>query len=522
MNEEATSYDRVPYRCTVHTVTAPHYLAVVSRVHGGPEPRSSAYRMLELGCGDGTNLLSLAFFNPACSFVGVDASRVQIEMGRRAIAELGLENLTLEVGDVRALPASCDGEFDYIVSHGVFSWVPEDARAGILRSARARLAQNGLLYVSYNVLPGWKMRGVVRDLAMQAAGDIADGRERVAAARKAATELRDLLDVEHPYRAILKKELGSVIDSELSYVLHEYLSEENVAFYFSDFVALAARAGFAHVGDALIRSVENSLPREARERLGKEAAGVEGHRLSDLIHNRPFRATVLCRDDARVTAPESAHELLRSLSVAARLTSADLELDLEDGVEISFSSPSGSVVTAKDPLLKACISLLADRYPDSIAFDGLVTEATELLRARKPNTEVRPEQIDKLVRGLLLLYQNEQGELRVAHPELRVTPSERPRLGKLARFELEGGRHFTTPLHIPMPLEPIERQIAARLDGTRTARELVPELARRAAQGDPVISVEGRPITDPALLEPMVEALVHRTLGRLARWGLAT
>ncbi len=520
MSHEPTLYDRVPYNCSAHAVTAPSHLALIAGLNGGPSPRLEGYRMLEIGCGDGSNLLPLAFYNPRCHFVGVDASRVQIDMGLAAAQKVGVTNLTLLVADVRELP-DLGGSFDYVASHGVFSWVPEGARAAILTAAHDRLAEDGLAYVSYNVLPGWKIRGLVRELVMDAVKDVTEPRERAARAKAAAADLRAMiLDVEHPYRALLKRELGYVVESDLPYVLHEYLSEENVPFYVRDFVALAARHGLRHMGDAIVRAVAASLPPAAKERLGEEGLwGVEGHHLSDVLTNRQFRASVLCRAVAP-PRPRADASAVRGWFIGARLTSVSGEVRLDPGVEETFKGPNDAEITVKDPSLKAALWVLRERFPEHLSFDELTSDVLDLLRAKTKIAEPEPARIDKLARALFLLYQNNQVDLSVTRPLPRRSPVERPALTRLGRYELTRSPQLTTPLHVPIFLDEMERRVAERLDGETAVNDLVPAIALQAAAGDPPITLEGKPISDPLLLKPMIEVMVRRSVDKLAAWGL--
>ena len=114
--------------------------------------------MLEVGCNDGSNLIPMAVSLPAARFVGCDLSPRALDAGRRTIDALGLANITLVEGDLAAL-APAHGEFDFIVAHGVYSWVPPEVRDALFALAAQRLAPDGILYASFNVLPGWRVRG---------------------------------------------------------------------------------------------------------------------------------------------------------------------------------------------------------------------------------------------------------------------------------------------------------------------------------------------------------------------------
>ena len=119
--------------------------------------------MLELGCGDGANLLPLAYYRPQAEWVGVDGSARHIEQARSRLAQLQLDNLEFLQLDFRQANAQLMGKFDFIIVHGVFSWVADGVRDALFQLCSDRLSSKGILYLNYNTKPGWNIRGMVRD-----------------------------------------------------------------------------------------------------------------------------------------------------------------------------------------------------------------------------------------------------------------------------------------------------------------------------------------------------------------------
>ncbi len=150
MSKPAFSYDEVPYSSFTFPQTRPDRLATLGAFHGMQPAAPESCRVLELGCGDGTNLLSFAYILPGSSFLGVDLSRVHIDSANRAAGELRLKNLEFHCDDVMNLTRDGVGEFDYIIAHGLFSWVPEAVRTRILEIYAECLAPHGVGYISYN------------------------------------------------------------------------------------------------------------------------------------------------------------------------------------------------------------------------------------------------------------------------------------------------------------------------------------------------------------------------------------
>jgi cyclopropane fatty-acyl-phospholipid synthase-like methyltransferase len=147
------TYNEVLYETSPRFATHPDRLAAVARLFGMEAAPVDRCRYLEIGCGNGTQIASMAYHLPESRFVGVDLAEVPLATGQRMRATLEIANLTLRLGDL------CDigedlGEFDYIVAHGVYSWVPADVRDALLRVCQKHLAHNGVAYISYNKLPG--------------------------------------------------------------------------------------------------------------------------------------------------------------------------------------------------------------------------------------------------------------------------------------------------------------------------------------------------------------------------------
>ncbi len=148
------SYDELPYDSLPLPETQPDFLAAMAKLHGfdAPDPRRA--RILELGCAQGGNLIPLAWRWPESDCVGVELSRVQAEAGAAFVKRLGLPNVRIVHGDLAALPDDL-GAFDYIIAHGVFSWVPPAVQQALLEACRRHLSPQGVAYVSFNVAAGW-------------------------------------------------------------------------------------------------------------------------------------------------------------------------------------------------------------------------------------------------------------------------------------------------------------------------------------------------------------------------------
>ncbi len=234
----------------------------------------------------------MAYGLPDASFVGVDLSVRQIEAGQRRVADLGLGNVFLRAGDLRDVDESW-GAFDYVLAHGVLSWVPEPVRLRLFEVCRERLSPEGVAFVSYNALPGWRFRRLVRDVFLAGAAGGREPRERVRLAReRLALVAENVFDAASPwgrYLAARQKELEDESDGEL---LHEFLEEQNEAFSLRDVVGRAAAAGLEYLGDAQEAYVTEEPTPRVRRALEALPDEIDREELLDVLRERTLRQSL--------------------------------------------------------------------------------------------------------------------------------------------------------------------------------------------------------------------------------------
>ena len=187
---------------------------------GVEAPDVATARVLEIGCASGGHLIPLAAAWPKARFLGVDISPVQIAAGRDRIARAGLANIALDARSLHEIGAE-DGAFDYIICHGLLSWVAEPLREALLRVVAERLAPNGVAMVSFNVLPGWRLIQVARDSLLLHArlGKERDVKRSTAARWSRRCRLRATADIPTAASGATKP---TVFRGGDAYVAHEF------------------------------------------------------------------------------------------------------------------------------------------------------------------------------------------------------------------------------------------------------------------------------------------------------------
>lgn len=266
-------YDELAYKCLPIEWTAPERMALASLLHGGPRTPTDRFRVLELGCGNGANLVPLAHYRRASSFVGLDGAASQITIAKAHGDALGLANLEFVHADLREAERMLEGKFDYIIAHGVFSWVPDEARDAMLHLCSQRLSEGGLFYVNYNTYPGWSIRGLVRDFLIAQTAEGKDLLERARQCQEVATRMANSFDIpaafesQRPYSHLIANEFEFVCDHDASYIAHEYLSPCNRAYWRSEFLDLTSAYGLDYVADADFNYASGRLPMDLPTRL---------------------------------------------------------------------------------------------------------------------------------------------------------------------------------------------------------------------------------------------------------------
>ena len=222
----AQSYDEIPYDSVPICETHPGNLAVLGALFGLNPARPEACRVLELGCASGGNLIPMAYRLPGAEFLGIDLSAGQVAGGQALVEALGLRNIRLEQGDV--LDLGDIGQFDYVIAHGLYSWVPAAVRERLLELCGQALTPDGIAYVSYNTLPGWRQRSALRDMLLQFTRDATTPRTRLARAREALEQLEAAFaEQDGVVPAQLHADVVKLRSRHPSYLYHEYLTAEN-------------------------------------------------------------------------------------------------------------------------------------------------------------------------------------------------------------------------------------------------------------------------------------------------------
>ncbi len=438
-----TSYDELAYSCSPKTQTHPDRLATLATLHGMTPARVDGCRVLEIGCNDGSNLIPMAFTEPRSRFTGIDLASTAIDAARAFSARLGLGNIEFEHADVCQWDAK-GRKFDYIIAHGVYSWVPPAAREAILAICATHLEPNGVAYVSYNAYPGCHFRHYVWDLIRFHTRHVAEPERKIAEARAIARRMFERLGDE-AQQAAIKEELNTLLEAADSVLFHDDLCEGNTPFRLGEFAADAARHGLQYLGDA---DFARDVVREPVIANGDWLAEIE---YGDYVVGRRFRSSLLCHRevvlDRRIPAKRFEHLLAAS--------AVEPGAEQPDGTQ-KFNIAVEKTLSTNHPVAKRMLCDLAARWPDCVPAASLIDD-------------------DAALAVLLRLYEAKAIELRTSMPRVTAKVSQRPVASALARMQLSlGGDTVTNQRHTTVQLtDELSRKLVLLMDGSRDREALV-------------------------------------------------
>jgi hypothetical protein len=450
-------------------------------------------RVLELGCGDGGNLVPMALGLPDASFVGVDAAPGAIARGTELIEALALPNATLRADSLEDFEPAA-GAFDYVIAHGVYSWVGPAVRDRLLAICRCALADQGVAYVSYNALPGGRVREALRDMLRFHTDELADAAERVAQGRALLRFLLEGWPAEHDFAAAMRRQAEGVLDRGDASLLHDDLAEVNQPVYFHELVEHAERHALQYLAEADFFEMQTGVLAEpVAETLRAVEDPIRREQYLDFLKGRMFRQTLLCRAEReldRTPRPEVAERL--AVSTPARARGGP-----DAGGAVTFEGPTGSTLATDHPLVRAALERVADAWPAAVWVRELIAAGSS------------PEDRAAICDALLRSYAANLVQLHAHPPALATTPGEMPEASPLARHQARAGDMVTNLRHVSVRIEDdLGRELVTLLDGTRDRAALAADLNRfLGARGD-------------RLSEADLHAGLDRSLQGLAALGL--
>ena len=299
---QQTIYSELGYKSMPFPYTTPATLEAYAALVGVSAPNPKTARVLELGATYGGNIISQALFNPDATFVGIELSQEQVEKGNEVIANAGLTNVSLIQSDIASIGSEI-GTFDYIIAHGVYSWVDDGVKDALLRLIDEHLAEDGIAYISYNTYPGWHTMDEVRQLMMFSNRDKAqfNHKEKVLHGKTIGSIVGSQILKYDNLKERNSKFLGalrSVMQKDEYYVGHDHLEPNNDPVYFYQFNDHLEAHNLAYLCDAdLTLSMVRSFDADIADTLDKLAPNdhVAQEQYLDFMLDTTFRKSIICK-----------------------------------------------------------------------------------------------------------------------------------------------------------------------------------------------------------------------------------
>ncbi len=481
MTSAATAYDQIRYAGKFYPQASPDRMATLSVLFGFDPAPIDHCRVLELGCGEGANVSTLAYSLPNSRFEGVDITVSAIDRAREFAAQIGITNIEFRAEDLADFSAG-RGQYDYIVAHGLYSWVPPAVRDRILEICSRHLAPNGLAYISYNALPGGYFRRYPRDITRFRIRSIADPAERIREARAVLISVLESLPENSVEATVLANEIKINAGSD-GFFYHDLLADNSEPIYFLDFMEGAARHGLQFVAEADYKLLmPAALPESATRQLEQMTDRLEREQYMDFVRCRLFRQTILCRAGHDLRFQPSPERLRRLIICGPTRPAVPVE-DLHDNREVEFYTPFGSRVSCAEAIPKALFCVLGEVWPRSVNYDDL---KDEVYRRVGGGTETDTEA--KFASAIFRCYASGLVNFHYFLPTLCPQASERPVASLVARLWPELVNAVPSLNLSAVAMNEKMMALLLLLDGTRDRQQLVADLSQQF--GQPVIPEE--------------------------------
>ena len=499
-DHDASEYDRVFYPGNAFYYTHPNRMATYGALLGMTPAPVADCRVLELGCGAGANLIPMAHQWPESHFVGIDLSAAAIAQAQANVAALDISNIDLRQLDIMDVGADF-GQFDYIIAHGVFSWVPPAVRRHMMTIFKQNLAPQGIVYVSYNAQPISFLRDLARGMMTFHVRGTEDAQERIQQSRVMMNFAAQASDPTTVYGVVLRDQLNRVERMSDEVLYHDDLNPFSTPFYLHEVDAQARAAGLQYLGEAtqLHTDTQHYPPhvRDVIERISLDDI-VTREQYQDFIDGNGFRRTLLCHADVALKRDIDPKAIRRYHLMAVEAPDAATDAPAATAVKPFETQHAGA---------EAALEHLRKHWPRPIGFAELEGEL-----AGEP-------QDDMLERELFRAFCEGALDMQLHAAPVAPTVSERPLASLLARRQAAAKAASVTSMHhrqVKLQDE-TARHFVILLDGTRTHDEIAADLEAIVAALPQAAPADGEA---PRPRAPIALAGVRRHLDLLARLGL--
>ncbi len=373
VNQTMDNYDRIPYIGDSYPSTHIRHLWAMGNILGvNPTPPPRA-RTMEIGSACGYNIFPQAVHFPNAYFLGIDLSAKHTEQAEQMREMLQCNNVEFRcanIVDVKEPPHS----FDYIICHGVFSWVPLEVRDSILQLIKSCLTPNGLALISYNCSPGWVFGTMMRNYVSLYDNHSEPHDIRLKVMQEKANEFYLMMKKTRPeLEPFFASELNIINTYASFYVLHEFGEPENQPLLYTDFVEDLHQHGLQIASDISMNDVGNHGDIQDLLHLPEYKRKAAFLQADDLKSLRRFRHSVVMHEE------QSSILTLKDILTRIRQVSFDgisLTKEVEDGVTSYHVGKKASIKSTND-INKYVLEFISARPVEGFQYKELLADLIE-------------------------------------------------------------------------------------------------------------------------------------------------
>lgn len=517
-NEAANSYDQIPYTSYPYPGAQPERLYTIGKLFGIQPVDFKKCKVLELGCASGGNIIPCATFYPDSQFVGVDLSEVQVKAGQEQIEALGLKNIELKTMSIADINAKF-GKFDYIIIHGVFSWVPKDIQDKILEICSKNLTKNGVAYISYNTLPGWNAIKSIREMMLYHTKDIQDPKEKIVQARLLLEFLKDAnaegTSSESAYAKIIAEEINNLRAADDSYLVHDFLDSDNTPFYFHQVVTKASENGLQYLGDSALSAMNPAnIPQKTAEALAAASDDiVRFEQYMDFIRNRRFRTSLFCHQGIEINR-NIKPELFEDFYVSAQFVPTEdfSNVDLTKRNEVAIQFTNGLTLTTANPHVINSLAIIQKKQGKPVAVKELLNNVLDIAGKSADAATIRTIVLENLVR----LAFNDAVGLYSSEGNFVTEVTEKPKASALARIQAAKSNWITNQKTERADIDLFNRVLIQYLDGNNDFETILDNMVKHFENDELSLNVDDKKLSDKKQLKEVLTEATKRNIENLA------
>lgn len=522
LNTVNNTYDEVPYQSYPYAPSQPENLRTLGILFGMTPPAIETARVLELGCAEGGNLIPHALNYPKAKFLGVDFSKVQIDAGIKHIKALGLKNIELRHCSITDIDESF-GKFDYIICHGVISWVPDFVRDKILEVSSKNLTPNGIAYISYNTLPGWNMIRTIRDMMLYHTKGYDNPIEKVSQSRLLLNFVKDSLEGKQtPYAEVLKREADLISQQGDNYLRHDHLEEDNKQFYFNEFMGEAAKHGLQYLADSSLSNMYiGNMPQSVAERLQGLNDIIRTEQYMDFITNRRFRSTLLCHKDVALNRSlniNAVKQFALSFNIIPEKPENEIDLHSNETIKFFFENNKDNYISVETPALKASIYVFSEYINNPLSFDEVVEKATKKLKSSSMKEVIEAELLNNLMNLVIKGFVH----LSLISGKKDKVKLDKPKLSKFALYQaVNTTNNWVTNLrHAGIAINNFDKFAMKYMDGTKSREDIVNALIEETKNGKIAINKEGKQVKNESEIRKELVSFLDNAIDKMSNKAL--